>query len=161
MKFTQSHPILDRIRNIKNKEWGLKSNANIGILNARHILVTTQSEDDCNKAMTRDQFRTDDAMFRIFHWTLNYDTQKESLIVQRRIWLLGLPSNYLASCLNGIDISISKCYSVDEKSSNRSNPAYGRICIEVDLSKILSNKVWIGTLVNTAFRQPIIIEGRT
>lgn len=80
----------------------------------------------------------------------------------RWIRLPQLPLNlYTPFVIKGLGDTISKYIDIDEKTATRTNPAYARLCLELDLLKPLPLKVWIGTILNKGFWQNIVIEGRT
>lgn len=160
IKFAQSRPHIDWVREIINKQWGLVEEASVGILDTQHILVAAQNEEDYRRVLARDVFKMD-SFFRIFKWSFDYRSKKESPIVTRWIRLPRLPANYyVPSCLEGIGNSISKFVKTDEQTFSKQLPVYARMCIKMDLSKQLPIKVWLGTSLESVFWQPIIIEGR-
>lgn len=100
-----------------------------------------------------------DSLFRIFKWSPDYRNQTESLIVNRWIRLPGLPSNYCAlACLEGIGNSISRCVEADEIIISKQKPVYARMSLELDLSKELPNRVWLGISPEKGVWQNITIE---
>lgn len=57
LKFTQTAPHIDLIRDAINQRRGLKITATVGLLNAKQVPVQTYYESDFNKVLTRDSFR--------------------------------------------------------------------------------------------------------
>lgn len=87
-------------------------------------------------------------------------SQRKSPVVPRWVRLPGLPTNHFASCFEGLGSAISKFVKADERSLTKENPGYGRICVEIDLSKELPTRAWLGTTFKYGFWQEIVIKGR-
>lgn len=88
--------------------------------------------------------------------------QRESPIVTPWVGLLSLPINYFApACLEGIGKAISKLVCLDGVTSNKHNTSFARICVELDLTMPIPQKVWIGTSLDKDFWPKIVVEGNT
>jgi len=161
IRFPQASPPINKVREIVNFKWGLEAQATVGYLNNRHILVKTSSELDYQKVLNMESSKLLNFNVKIFKWSSDFTSQRESPLVHRWVRLPSLPSNFFApSVLEGIGNAITKFIMADPKSVTKENPSYARMCIELDLSKPQPSRVWIGTSLDMGFWQRIIVEGR-
>lgn len=99
--------------------------------------------------------------FRAIQWTSSFDKKNESPVVHRWVRLSNLPINFCApKCMEGIGNAITKFVAVDERTIRKISPGTDRLCIELDLSKPIPQRVWLGTSIDKGFWQRIITEGR-
>lgn len=111
--------------------------------------------------MARDGQRIKGNLFRDIQWTSSFEKRKESPKVNRWIRLPNLPINfYTPKCMEGIGNAITKFVAVNERTIRKTNPGTARLCVELDLSKPLPQRIWLGTSLHKGFWQRIVIEGK-
>lgn len=159
-KFSGGRPPLANIRRQVNTTWGLDKPATVGLLDARHVMIHLQSSSDLVKAWTRGNHLIDNPLFRLFRWTPAFNQKWESYFAPVWIRLPYLPLPYFhAPILKGVVNSFARFLRTDERTLTPEHPMYARVCVEIDLSKPLPPRVWVGTSKENGFWQKVVYEG--
>ncbi|KAL9671457.1 hypothetical protein QQ045_009025 [Rhodiola kirilowii] len=136
-------------------------NCSIGALDARHILIVLDSEQEARKVLTHPSRKLGHALFQVFRWSKDFDTKKESSVTTTWIRLMNLPPGmFNQGYIDSIVTSFSKFIAVDGKTATLNNPCYARVCVELDITKSLPESIWINTGGDEGFWQQIVYENR-
>lgn len=89
LKFLRQRPTLDAIRLFIRNRWGLVGTMVVSSMSKnRNVFVRLTSEDDSNKAFSRETSEINGVPYRVFHWMPGYPEEEESSIVLFRVMLL-------------------------------------------------------------------------
>ncbi|KAF5467767.1 hypothetical protein F2P56_011985, partial [Juglans regia] len=118
------------------------------------------SEEDCNKALSREVNDIDGVPYRPFHWTPDFKEEQEPSIVPVWIVLPGLPPNYYhESFLKILTAPIGRFIRSDNSTRCVTWTDGTRICVEMDVAKKPLPYFWIGMPgLGTSRKQEIIYE---
>lgn len=115
------------------------------MLKPRNVFIRMSSEEDFIKALTREATDIDGAIYRVFHWTTEFQEDKEPVKVPVWISLPGLPPNYYQdSYLRNITAPIGQYLKRDNPTKCATRTEGARICVEMDVSKEPLAAIWIG-----------------
>ncbi|KAL3637383.1 hypothetical protein CASFOL_018551 [Castilleja foliolosa] len=160
LKFTAGRPSLVDIKNHILCHWGLKEDPVVTLLDARHVLLIAENQDDMIRAQTHPSHRINASLFRIFRWSRSYDFVKDNTKVPVWVSLTRLPISYMnPTFLSKIGNLIGKYLRADEETIKLKNGLRARICVEVDVSKDLPKGMYIGDSNEDKFWQPMDFEG--
>lgn len=93
-KFTAGRPPLQQIRDHIHQNWNLGEVPTVGLLDHRHVLIILRNEADVIRALSCESHRIGTSLFRLFHWTPDFDPKKESTLATIWIKLPQLPMRY-------------------------------------------------------------------
>ncbi|KAL9687241.1 hypothetical protein QQ045_031640 [Rhodiola kirilowii] len=152
---------MDEIHRAFISVWGLDASTTIGALDARHILIIHLSGGDVNKVLAHPMRKVGQSMFRMFRWSLDFHTRKETMTTTAWVWLLGLPLEVFDKAyIVAIVSSIGRFLAIDERTQTYSNPIYAWACIEIDLSKLLPSELSNNIVGDRTIIQPVVFEGK-
>ncbi|KAF6164988.1 hypothetical protein GIB67_005357 [Kingdonia uniflora] len=145
MKFPMGRPKADVIESNINSNWGLlEKPTTVAVLDFKHMMVMMKSEKDVTKALIRESRQIKGFFFKLFRWSIHFDPLKESPITPVWIQFLGLKlcfqNNGILKQLAGL---MGKYLDTDSATLNLSRPSTARVCIEVDLSTDLLQKLYL------------------
>ncbi|CAM8945380.1 unnamed protein product [Rhodiola kirilowii] len=143
------------------QSWALSGRCSIGALDAKHILIVLDSEEDARKVLAHPMRKLGHSLFRIFRWSMDFNTKSEPTATTSWVRLPSLPPalnnpRYIESIVS----SFGKFLAVDKRTRSFTNPNYARVCMEIDSTKDMLEEVWIATGPNVGFWQTIIYESR-
>lgn len=128
----------------------------IGLLDNRHLLITLASEDDYLRIYSRTVWYIGKVTMRVFKWSLNFNTDRESSLVPVRVTMSRLPILFFAQpALFRIASLIGLPLCLDAITRSLKRPGVARIQIEIDLLKPRPNQVWITMRSSEGFWQRI------
>ncbi|CAM8925089.1 unnamed protein product [Rhodiola kirilowii] len=160
-KFSTGRPPIEEVRRAFMASWGLGGKCSIGALDARHILIVLDSEQEARKVLAHPSRKLGHAFFRVFRWTKDFDTKKESPVTTAWLRLMNLPPGmFNQGYIESIVTSFSRFIAVDGKTASFNNPCYARVCVEIDATKTLPDSIWINTGGAGGFWQNITYENR-
>ncbi|KAL9668200.1 hypothetical protein QQ045_002575 [Rhodiola kirilowii] len=140
-KFSSGRPQIEDVTKAFMSAWRLGGKCSIGALDARHILIVLDSEQEANRVLAHPTRKLGLSLFRIFRWTSDFSTKKESSTTTTWIRLMSLPpqmlnQGYIASIVS----SFGRFLAVDVKTATFSNPCYARVCVEIDTTASLPDE---------------------
>lgn len=99
-------------------------------------------------------------LYRIFHWTPDFNEEDDSPLDPVRITLPGLPPNYFhVSILKSIGGGFGKFLKRDNTTACVTRPQATHICVKMDVSKPLRHSFWIGVMgLDNSHFQEVIYE---
>ncbi|KAF5477416.1 hypothetical protein F2P56_004056 [Juglans regia] len=118
------------------------------------------SEEDCKKALSREDSDIDGVPYRPFPWTPDFKEEEEPSIVPVWIVLPGLPPNYYHEYfLKILTTPIGRFIRRDNPTRCATRIDGARICVEMDAAKEPLPHFWIGTPgMGSSRKQEIIYE---
>ncbi|KAL9681564.1 hypothetical protein QQ045_013349 [Rhodiola kirilowii] len=143
------------------ENWRIKGRATISeIYDGRHLMTTLDSEDDAKIALTSPIRKVCHSMFRLFRYTPDYSPCRESTTMTKWVRLSGLhPAFFTRNYVVGIVNVFGKFLDLDVRTKACSSLKYARACVEVDVSKAISEEVSLILSDGRKFRQKIEVEG--
>ncbi|KAL9681629.1 hypothetical protein QQ045_013415 [Rhodiola kirilowii] len=126
----------------------------------RHIVIILDSEKDVNEVLTNPLRKIGHAMFRLFRWSPDYNPKKESTTVTKWVRFPGLPMEMFdRAILRSIVSSFAFFLDCDDRTKEMDSLNFARACVELDVTKVVPNSVWINLPGSNGFFQEIVIEG--
>ncbi|WRX14697.1 Reverse transcriptase domain - like 10 [Theobroma cacao] len=123
---------------------GLSGVYNIRWMNYKHILIHLSNEQDFNRIWTKQTWFITNQKMRVFKWTPDFETEKESPIVPVWVSFPNLKAHlFEKSALLMIAKAIGNPLCIDEATANGTRPSVARVCIEYDCLKPPVDSVWI------------------
>ncbi|XP_042983245.1 uncharacterized protein LOC122312650 [Carya illinoinensis] len=159
LKFLRQRPSLDAIRMFIRNRWGLGGNAVVSSMGKnKHVFVRLTSEEDFNKAFSRETSEVNGVPYRVFHWTPGFTEGEESPIVPVWVMLPGLPPNYYHdSILKILTAPLGNFIRSDNSTRCATRTDGARVCLEMDASRQHLDFFWIGAL-GSGFRQEVVFK---
>lgn len=154
-KFSQGRPMLEDIHSYF-VSLDLKAQFQIGLLDARHIIINFQCDEDFHRIYSRMIWYIGDSVMRILKWSINFHVDKESPIVPVWIELEKLPIFlFQKDVLFTIVSTVGHPLRLDAATTALRKPSVARIQVEVNLLKELPDSIWIGLGDEEGFWQKI------
>lgn len=142
-KFSHGRPSMEATRQ-SFQTFGLKAAFSLGHLDVKHILIRVNHEADFQRLWIKDQSYLGRFPMRVFKWSPDFRPDFESSIVLVWFSLLGLPIHlFHKSTLFSIANLIGRPIMIDQPTAALSRPSVARVCIEIDLKKLLPKRVWV------------------
>lgn len=142
MKFSTERPYLSDIRDTINRYWNIPGELTVGALDARHVLVNFETEDAMIKAMARERCNIQGYPYRLARWDSNFEKKKRDSCY-KPVWI-ELPRLPLIlfqpKLLKVVAESIGKYL---DFTRHLLRPSVAKVCILMDISKPLPEKIWI------------------
>ncbi|KAF5459457.1 hypothetical protein F2P56_023400, partial [Juglans regia] len=137
LKFLKQRPSLDTIRLFIKNRWGLSGVAVVSSMRKpRNVFVRLMSEEDFNKAFSREVCDINGVAYRPFHWSPEYSEEEEPPVVPVWIFLPGLaPNFYHPSILKIFTAPIRKFIRCDNSTWCATRTDGARVCLELDAVK--------------------------
>lgn len=157
-KFSFGRPKMPIIRQFFTS-LGLKGNAQVLLLDPKHILINLELKEDYSRIWIRQFWCISGCTMRIFKWTTNFRCYEESPIVPVWVSFPFLPIHYIQckSALISIASAIGKPLRVDHATTAVIRPSVARVLIEYDVSRPPVPRIWIGA-GDSGFWQEVIFE---
>lgn len=160
MKFSAGKPRLQEIRTHIASTWALENQPAVGYLDPRHVTLNMASQSDTKKALACPSNKIDTSLFRLFRWTPDFETGKESSFVPVWVKFYNLPLNYYnESSLHRLGSLLGTVLRVDEFTLDLMHHVYARVCIELDVTQELVDKLWVGTSKEHGWMVTVEYEG--
>lgn len=142
-----------------NLSLDFRSDFNVGLLDNRHLLIKLNCEEDYLRVYSRTVWYIGAVTMRIFKWTPNLSTEKETSLVPVWITLPRLPVHLFAQpALFRIATLIGRPLRLDSATRSLKRPGVARLQIELDVLKDRPNPIWIGMGSLGGFWQKIEYE---
>ncbi|XP_027181956.1 uncharacterized protein LOC113780347 [Coffea eugenioides] len=142
-KFSRTRPAMADIRKFF-LTLDLKGFYSIGLLDGRHVLIRLHNEADFLPVWTRNVWYIHGGAMRVFKWSTSFHVDKESSLVPVWFNLPKLPVHLFdKKCLFQIVSCLGRPLFIDGATAGLSRPSVARVCVEIDLLKILPSHVWI------------------
>nr|XP_027093532.1 uncharacterized protein LOC113713923 [Coffea arabica] len=96
---------------------------------------------------------------RVFRWTREFHVQRESSLVPVWVTLLPLPIHYFDKhSLFSILSPVGRPLFLDLATAAGTRPSVARVCVEIDVAKLVVPRVWIAVEGESGFWQSIVPE---
>nr|XP_027090446.1 uncharacterized protein LOC113711482 [Coffea arabica] len=156
-KFYHGRPSLDVTRK-SLLAIGFKSTFTVGLLDQRHILIRFCLEEDFLRCWTKGFWNVAEFPMRVFKWSPDFTVSSESSRAPVWIALEHLPIHFFDKVsLFSIANTIGNPLQIDTATAALSRPSVARICVDLDVSQDLPERIWIGT-GNSGFWQRLLYE---
>ncbi|CAH9107142.1 unnamed protein product [Cuscuta europaea] len=141
--FYKSHPSLTVIR--KSFEIiGFSGTFHLGLIDLKHIIIRFESDDDFFRCWNKQSWSIRGSIMCVTKWTPEFRLNVESPIVRVWIGFEGLPLHLQDKrALFEIAGLIGKPLKMDAATARLSRPSVARVCVEIDLTHELPQKIWI------------------
>lgn len=128
----------------------------ISALDKRHLLLRFRNYEDYLSLLLKESLFVHGRLFRFFKWSMDFSPSTDSPILPVWISFPGLPVNfYLEHLLRSIAGNVGKVLKIDPSTLNLSQTTAARVCVELDISKPLPSRVWIGCPGGGAWQEVI------
>ncbi|KAF5187778.1 hypothetical protein FRX31_022635 [Thalictrum thalictroides] len=156
LRFSAERPSLGIIRAGIQKNWNVNGNFNLGLLDARHVLVTFDAEAEVTKSLSRYNCQFLGIRFKIFRWYPGYNLKKDP--VRAPVWvdLPNLPLEFFnPAFLEVLGNGLGSFVAVDRDTRAFTKPDVARMCVEMNVDGDMHEAVWIEGHNYTGFWQPL------
>lgn len=115
LKFSSIRPSLEAIRDSINRTWRVFGEFALGLLDPRHVLVRLDSEEEVQKALSRDSFHIRGVRFKAFRWHTGFSLTMDPILASIWVKLPGLPFKFFhPMLLKAIGDTIGTFLRIDE-----------------------------------------------
>ncbi|GAA0162286.1 hypothetical protein LIER_39384 [Lithospermum erythrorhizon] len=122
----------------------IKGAYNISLYDAKHLIIECDLLEDYTRLWVRLIWFVKTYPMRIFKWTVDFDSTKESPLKPVWAYFPGLPIYlYEEECLLSVANLIGKPLRIDSLNTNRVKLYVASVCVELDVSKPLVDEVWV------------------
>ncbi|XP_042962411.1 uncharacterized protein LOC122296673 [Carya illinoinensis] len=131
LKFLRQRPSLDAIRMFIKNRWGLSGMAVVSAMRRpQNMFVRLTSEEDFNKAFSREACDINGVVYRPFHWMHDFSEKEEPSVVPVWIFLPGLALKfYHPSILKSLTSAIGKLIRIDNSTRCATRTDGARVCV--------------------------------
>lgn len=106
---------------------------------------------DTKKALARTSNKVKTSLFRLFHWSPDFEIGKESSLVAVWMKFYNLLMYYFnESVLHILGSLLRTVLPIHNSTLDLTPQMYAKVCIEIDMSKKFVDMLWIGTSKNYA-----------
>lgn len=138
-------PAFPMIRAHLSQRCAFREDFIISALDTRHLLLRFRNHEDYLKLLLKESLFVHGRLFRFFKWTMSFSPLEDSPILPVWISLPGLPVNlFVEPMLRSIAGNIGGVLKIDPSSLNLTNTVAARVCVELDITKVLPHRLWIG-----------------
>lgn len=160
MKFSAGMPNMYEIRCHIHSEWGLDQPPAVGVIDKRHITLHMASPADTKRALACTTNKIKTSMFRLFRWTPDFEIGKDSSLTAVWVKMYDLPLHYYnESSLYRLGSMLGTVLRVHPTTIRLAQQGYVKVCIELDVSKPFTDKLWIGTSNDYGWEISLEYEG--
>ena len=140
-KFSRGWPAMEEIRKFFNT-LDLKAAFSVGLLDHRHVIIRLNSEHDFHRIWGRHFWYVMGHSMRVFKWTPSFHVDKEPSVAPVWFSLPNLPIHlFNKECLFHIVFPLGRPLFMDAATSALSRPSVARVCVEVELTKLMPKRV--------------------
>ena len=142
-KFSRGRPLMEKLRKFF-QALNLKAEYSLGLMDRRHVLIRLSNEADYYRVWSRGIWHINKVPMRVLKWSIDFHVDRETSVVPVWFSLPKLPVHlFHKECLFSIVACLGHPLCVDAATARGSRPNVARVCVEVDLMKSLSGRVWI------------------
>lgn len=124
---------------------GLKGEFKLGLLDSQYVLIHFALAEDYHKCWMHKTWNFRNHIMKVLKWGYDFSPDWDPLIVPVWIFFKKLPIHFFQkSPLLSLAGLIEKLLKVDVATQNLSWFLVARVCVEVNLLKLLSKYIWIG-----------------
>ncbi|KAL0411745.1 UNVERIFIED_CONTAM: hypothetical protein Slati_3764200 [Sesamum latifolium] len=124
----------------------------------QHVLIRLTNEEDFSRIWLRGEWTFDSFHMRVFKWSPTFDPHIESSIAPLWIRLHDLPIHlFEKNALFTLAAKIGKPLRMDEPMTDMSRPDLARVCVEIDLTALKVQAVFLH-IEGKTYRQLVIYE---
>ncbi|KAL9658960.1 hypothetical protein QQ045_028188 [Rhodiola kirilowii] len=132
VKFSGGRPPIEVIRTALLEAWSPSGACSIGTWDARHILAVMESEHDFRKALSHPSRKMGHSLFRVFRWSVAFDSKTEPSSVSTWVRMTNLPPQlFNPGYIELIANSFGRFLAVDNKTAVLSNPSFARALVSL------------------------------
>ncbi|MQL71033.1 hypothetical protein Taro_003350 [Colocasia esculenta] len=144
-KTPQGRPPFQDIRSHLTQRFKLQKDFLISALDGRHLLIRFKSEQDYYKVLLKDSVFVHGRLFKFAKWTMDFSPTKDSPLVPVWVQMPDLPANfYCEPMIRSIAGTIGPVLQIDLNTSRMIKTDASTVCIQMDVSKKLPDRVWVG-----------------
>ncbi|MQM03972.1 hypothetical protein Taro_036764 [Colocasia esculenta] len=144
-KMAYGRPAILEIRSHLSSRCSLKDSFLISALDNWHLLLWFKCKDDYLRVLLRESLYVQGKLFKIFNWTAFFKLSEEPSTVLVWVEFPALPLNlYYKNLLFSIAANVGSVVQIAHATEHLLNTKAARVCVEVDLLKPSSDRVWIG-----------------
>lgn len=160
MKFSVGRPSIQDIKEHIIRLWNVKSSFIVGLLDLIHVMIDLQSPEDMVRALSREGHMINACMYRLIQWSNDFGFKKHNptVVVWMRLHYLPLDL-FITSFLQRIGNAAGWFLRADDRTLALTHPMYARICVEVDVSKELPSRIWLGSSKDEWYWKNLEYEG--
>lgn len=160
MKFSAGMPNMYEIRSHIHAEWNLERPPAVGIIDQRHVTLHMASPADTKKALARTKNKIKTSMFRLFRWTPDFEIGRDSSLAAVWVKMSNLPLHYFnETSLIRLGSVLGTVLGVHHSTRSLTQQKFAKVCVELDVSKPLLEKLWIGTSKEYGWEISLKYEG--
>ncbi|CDP20930.1 unnamed protein product [Coffea canephora] len=157
-KFSHGRPSLEDIRKFF-ASLNLKDHVSIGLMDYRHVLIKCMAEADFNRIWMRGIWQLGKYPMRVFRWTREFHVLRESSLAPVWVVLPALPIHYFDKhSLFSILSPVGRPLFLDSATAAGTRPSLARVCVELDVAKSFTQRVWVAVEGESGFWQRIVPE---
>lgn len=158
-KFSHGRPSMEIIQKVF-QTFSLKSDFHFGLIDHKHILIRLESEEDFSRIWMRESWHIGKFPIRLFKWSTDFRPDMKSSISPIWISFPNLPIHFFSkSSLYSIAQLIGQPLKMDASTVEINGSSMARVCVEVDLTKNISKRLWIES-GEIGFWQAAVVENR-
>lgn len=143
-KFYETQPSLDDICD-SIKKIGMHGDLTVGFVDKNHVLIRCCIDSDFQSLWMKGSWKISGIMIKVFKWNSSFNPQAENITA--RFWV-NLPKLKLQffnhDAIERIGNSLGTYLRTDSSTFDGSRPCLARMYVEMDISKELPDKIWIG-----------------
>ncbi|CAH9112413.1 unnamed protein product [Cuscuta europaea] len=155
--FPKSRPPLPAIKKAM-AILGFSQPYSVGLLRPNMLLFNFQSDSDFQRFWIKRSWDFYGSAMNLTRWSPSFSVDCDSPLAPVWVVFEGLPVHlHDARALFHMAALLGRPIVIDSPTANFSRPSLARICIEIDVSKVLPSKIWIGN-GNQCFFQSVQYE---
>ncbi|KAI0504440.1 hypothetical protein KFK09_015392 [Dendrobium nobile] len=156
-KFPTHRPSLEAIRKFF---FNLKLNGvfSVTVLNSKHILIKLENDMDYCRVFAHRSYFVNNCFMKIFKWTHTFDIDVESPSIPIWVSFPNLrPHLFAPRILFGLGSMFGKPLKIDHATSSGRRPSIARVLVELDVTKVYPDKIWLGS-ESLGYIQSVIMD---
>ncbi|KAF8389668.1 hypothetical protein HHK36_024187 [Tetracentron sinense] len=143
-KCSYGRPSFPAIREFFKKQFHLKFDYHIGVLDPRHLLIRFSAEEDYLTIYLKEYCYINGLLLRFIKWTPTFCTGLEPSIIPIWISLPNLPLHlYQEQILRSIGSAVGKVLCLDGPTKMLTRPNKARLCVDMDVTKHKASRIWL------------------
>lgn len=154
--FGRSMPKTSDIRLHIHREWCIKYNFSLGLLNPNYLLVSFDEEGHVDIALSRFNNYVMGIKFKVFGWYVGFDFTKDAKFTPMLVEVpnIGMGFMYEANLMS-LGNDLGKWIATDRKIVGLAEPIVARFCAEVNIQEELPKQVWLESPKRKGYVQPL------
>ncbi|KAH0766086.1 hypothetical protein KY285_001957 [Solanum tuberosum] len=146
IKFSSDTLEVKDLRTILPKHLGIKGNCLVGLLARRHILLRIDQYEDSLVALSKSvsflPFRGEQYLYRVFPWTIDFNSREETSMAAVWISLPRLsPDLFAKRFLLSMASAVGRPIAIDKATQDKTRPSTARVKVILDLMDKLPKRM--------------------